>query len=82
MVDIRVGMQPKDIWRLYCLMAIFAIGMTVSLVIFLITNLDVLQWVGIGFMLAGVVVLVVLLFKLKKMFTGDNTSEKTWRSYR
>ncbi len=71
-------------WKYFLIMVICSVLMTALFIAYVITGVELIYYLAMGFMVMGVSVMVMLVFKMKKMFRGDYDGyggEKTWRSY-
>lgn len=74
--------MPTFLWKYLLFTVICAGGMVTCLAVNYIFNMPFVQFFGLGFVIAGVLAMVWLTFKMKPMFSGKGGSvEKTWRSY-
>jgi hypothetical protein len=69
------------IWKFLVFSAICAGGMVTCLVVNYFFFNTIVQLIGISFVIAGVGAMIWLVFKMKGMFSGRSSFEKTWRSY-
>jgi hypothetical protein len=77
-----------NLWAYMMTMAIAGVGMMACLILLNMTGIWFLQYVGIGFAMFGVGLMLVMVIKLKPylkslggMMGGTGTSEKSWHSY-
>lgn len=74
-----------NIWRYLFVMCLTSVGMVLCLVLGAITGEILFRDIGLGFVITGVSVLVVMVYRMRYMFKsmGGKSSfgEKTWRSY-
>jgi len=80
-------MKYYDIWRMLLIVVMFSASMAISLFLDAYYRVPYTKEIGFACVAASLGVLMVLVFKLRKMFKGDLTGfggpmEKTWRSYR
>ncbi len=71
-------------WKLLFLIAICSGSMVICLVLYALTGYDMFRTVGLSLAVAGVGILLLLVYSLRRIFAGssDAFGEKTWRSYR
>ena len=72
----------KNFWYYLLAMCMSMVAMIICLGLNLFFHLPWTSEIGFGFVMAGTGFFILIIFKMRKLFSGEGTSEKTWRSYK